>query len=76
MVIVGRSEHTLQESAGRHANIGYIVGDVSNSADIARILADIQAKFGRLDIVVNNAGIAPVTPLKISVSKISTAHST
>src|SRR6201995_6136054 len=32
-------------------------GDVSKRADVEKMVADTVAKFGRLDIVVNNAGI-------------------
>jgi glucose 1-dehydrogenase len=34
-----------------------VVGDVSKRADVEKMVADVVAKFGRLDIVVNNAGI-------------------
>ncbi len=34
----------------------FVAGDVSKSADVERLLAAALAKFGRLDIVVNNAG--------------------
>jgi len=37
----------------------YCQGDVAVSADHARMLALIDAKFGRLDVLVNNAGVAP-----------------
>ncbi len=34
-----------------------IAADVSQRADVERMIAEVVAKFGRLDIVVNNAGI-------------------
>jgi glucose 1-dehydrogenase len=34
-----------------------VPGDVSKRADVEKMIADTVAKFGRLDIVVNNAGI-------------------
>ena len=34
-----------------------VAGDVSKRDDVERMLAEIVAKFGRLDIAVNNAGI-------------------
>lgn len=64
VIIIGRSESTLQESASRHPEIDYMVADVLNSADIAKVLADIDARFGQLNILVNNAGIAPLTPIE------------
>jgi 3-oxoacyl-[acyl-carrier protein] reductase len=37
----------------------YCPGDVAKSEDHARILARIEERFGRLDVLVNNAGVAP-----------------
>ncbi|MCF7687388.1 MAG: 3-ketoacyl-ACP reductase [Cephaloticoccus sp.] len=39
---------------------GFIVqGDVAVAADRARLIAETVANFGRLDLLVNNAGVAP-----------------
>jgi 3-oxoacyl-[acyl-carrier protein] reductase len=35
----------------------YCQGDVSSEADRARIIDEIRARYGRLDVLVNNAGI-------------------
>lgn len=37
----------------------YCQGDISSGADRERIVAQVKQKFGRLDLLVNNAGIAP-----------------
>lgn len=37
--------------------------DVSSATDVKRAISETIAKFGRLDIVVNNAGIYPMTPV-------------
>ena len=37
----------------------YVRADVSNEADRADLLRAIRARFGRLDVLVNNAGVAP-----------------
>jgi NAD(P)-dependent dehydrogenase (short-subunit alcohol dehydrogenase family) len=34
--------------------------DVAQEADVKRVFADIKAKFGRIDVLVNNAGISGV----------------
>lgn len=34
----------------------HLTGDVSDEADVARIVGDVSRRFGRLDIVVNSAG--------------------
>lgn len=41
------------------------VGDVSKTADVARIIADVQDRLGGLDVLVNNAGISgPTAPVE------------
>lgn len=47
----------ITESGGRAV---VTVGDVSQAADAQRMVADAVAAFGRLDVLVNNAGIQPV----------------
>ena len=63
VVITGRKEAPLKETAALHGNISYIVADAGKTEDVSRILAEIKQKFNRLDIIVNNAGMAPVTPI-------------
>ncbi len=63
VVITGRDEETLRESASQHPNIGYIVADVGQPSDSVRTVDEVKRRHGRLDILVNNAGIAPVAPL-------------
>ncbi len=42
-----------------------IQADISNIADVRRLYAEAQKQLGRIDIVVNNAGILPrATPVK------------
>lgn len=63
VVITGRNEAGLKESAQQHENISWIVADVGNTEDVARTIATVIQQHGQLDILVNNAGVAPVTPL-------------
>lgn len=53
----------VQEVAARlgHGAVG-LIGDVTSAADIERAVADTVGAFGGLDVLVNNAGIAPVQP--------------
>jgi len=63
VVITGRKESPLKETAALHGNISYIVADVGKTEDVSRVLVEIKQKFNRLDIMVNNAGMTPVTPI-------------
>lgn len=63
------AEHYLQEGAKvvfsglspefkvSHENAYYIKCDVSKSAEVDNIVKETVAKFGRLDVMVNNAGV-------------------
>lgn len=62
VLILGRTEATLQETAAANDNITYSVADLEKEADLDRIVAEIKQRYGKLDILVNNAGWAPVTP--------------
>src|SRR5258706_12020692 len=41
-----------------------VQGDVSKQADITRLFAETKKAFGRLDVLVNNAGIYEFAPLE------------
>jgi NAD(P)-dependent dehydrogenase (short-subunit alcohol dehydrogenase family) len=47
----------LKEPAERSANIDFEVLDVTSAEDWRRVVADILARYSRLDVLVNNAGI-------------------
>jgi 3-oxoacyl-[acyl-carrier protein] reductase len=49
----------LDALRGRGANVHYVRGDVSVTADRHAIVDGVRASFGRLDALVNNAGVAP-----------------
>src|SRR6266542_539361 len=40
-----------------------VQGDVSKAADVRRIFAETKKAFGRLDVLVNNAGVYQFAPL-------------
>lgn len=70
VVITGRNEDTLKTSAGQHENIRYFMADVSRMEDIEATVNYIQTEFDRIDVLVNNAGIA----IPLPVSDITEEH--
>ena len=66
VVLVARTEAQLREVATEVESLGrralVITADVTNADDIERIATDTIATFGRVDVLVNNAGTAAVTP--------------
>lgn len=47
----------IQEVASLGTQVDYCSADVSNSEDRERLIAAVEKKFGRLDALINNAGI-------------------
>ena len=62
VIIIGRHEETLRETADLNGRISYLIADITRTEDNRRILSEIKRDFGKLDILVNNAGVAPVAP--------------
>jgi NAD(P)-dependent dehydrogenase (short-subunit alcohol dehydrogenase family) len=62
--LVGRREDRLRETARALPGSSVVLaGDVSDPARAAAIVADVVERFGRLDNLVNCAGIAPIYPI-------------
>ena len=53
----GRLQRTVQELEERGASVHGVVADVGNREDADRLVEAAKARFGRLDLLVNNAGI-------------------
>jgi NAD(P)-dependent dehydrogenase (short-subunit alcohol dehydrogenase family) len=58
----GASVATADLQAAPHGEL-CLVGDVADEAAVARIVADVLRRFGRIDVLVNNAGISGVGDL-------------
>jgi NAD(P)-dependent dehydrogenase (short-subunit alcohol dehydrogenase family) len=63
VVITGRTEETLRKTAAQHPGISYVVGDIARPIDAARSVSETVARHGKLDALVNNAGVVEIVPL-------------
>jgi len=66
VLITGRNEDTLKESADKHENISYLIADVSDPADTSKTIKHVDQTYGALDILVNNAAVVLIAPLENS----------
>jgi 3-oxoacyl-[acyl-carrier protein] reductase len=66
VVVNGRSRDRVEEAVAKIAALGGetlgAVADVSSSESVRGMFADIVARFGTLDILVNNAAVTPSDP--------------
>ncbi len=58
------ADKVVAEITGKGGRAIAVQGDVSKQADILRLFAETKKAFGRLDVLVNNAGIYEFKPLK------------
>lgn len=64
VVITSKNKITLENAAKEIKNVLAIPGDIRNESDVINIVKDTIEKFGRIDILINNAGVFPdIKPL-------------
>ena len=65
VVIFGRNQETLDGAVASLEGRGIgVQGDVSNLADLDRLYETVKEKYGRVDVLYVNAGIAQFAPLE------------
>ncbi|HET8727303.1 MAG TPA: SDR family oxidoreductase [Alphaproteobacteria bacterium] len=63
VLITGRRAGPLDETASGHPDIVGMVADAASPEDAVRTIAKAVATWGRLDVLVNNAGAGAILPL-------------
>ena len=67
VVLMALSSEELQAVASRIADAGgavaHLTGDVRRRDDLMRLVGMARERFARLDVLVSNAGIGPISPL-------------
>jgi len=63
VVLAGRRQTLLDEAAAGHENMTPITADVTDEAQVQALFSEIARRFGRLDLLFNNAGVfTPAAP--------------
>jgi meso-butanediol dehydrogenase/(S,S)-butanediol dehydrogenase/diacetyl reductase len=68
VIVTGRRQEKLDDVAA-DGPVGRIVGrrlDVTDGAAVRSVIASVVEEFGRLDMVVNNAGVAPTGTVEMT----------
>src|SRR5438309_4549658 len=60
----GGADRVVAEITGKGGRAIAVQADVAKPADIRRLFAEAKKAFGRLDVLVNNAGIYQFAPLE------------
>ncbi|MDD2705468.1 MAG: SDR family NAD(P)-dependent oxidoreductase [Acidocella sp.] len=64
VVLAGRRANVLEEAASAHPGLTPMVADVTDEASVEALFAETVKRFGRLDLLFNNAGIfSPASPV-------------
>jgi 3-oxoacyl-[acyl-carrier protein] reductase len=58
------ADKVVADIAGKGGKAIAVQADVSKEADIKKVFAETKKAFGRLDVLVNNAGIYEIAPLE------------
>src|ERR1700733_8030050 len=65
VVLAGRRREPLEAAASEGKNGFAVPADVTDAVSVAALFSAIEQRFGRLDLLFNNAGVnAPAVPIE------------
>jgi NAD(P)-dependent dehydrogenase (short-subunit alcohol dehydrogenase family) len=71
LALVGRTEKTLRETSQAVSRDALVIrADVTRVDEVDAIVEQVTKRFGRIDVLVNNAGMAPVLSIEQTTPQI------
>jgi len=64
VIITGRRKEAVEKAAAA-LNVSALLADQSSLADIDRLVAEVKERFGKIDVLLINAGITKFAPIEI-----------
>ena len=58
------ADRVVAEITSKGGKAVAVQGDVSKAADVKRLFAETKKEFGKLDVLVNNAGVYQFSPIE------------
>jgi uncharacterized oxidoreductase len=68
VIITGRNEERLQKAVAQLNNVTAIAADITDEASVEKLVAQINKDYGKLDILINNAGNAFLNNLAVETN--------
>ncbi|MCB8840219.1 SDR family NAD(P)-dependent oxidoreductase [Aurantimonas sp. VKM B-3413] len=63
VLVTGRRQEALDKAVNTHVNVAGLIADVADPGDARRTIDEAVGRWGRLDLLVNNAGAGAIMPL-------------
>src|SRR5689334_21276126 len=75
VIIMGRDQKTLDSAVSELGSQATgIRGDITNAADLDKLFAEAKSRFGKIDILFANAGVALFAPFDQTDEKLLDAN--
>lgn len=76
VIIAGRRQNLLDEVTGKNPGMIGVAADLGSSAGVEKLASEVKARFGGLNVLFNNAGVAGMEDYTADTIDLERAYST